>query len=241
MVTASLTSVPLGRRGARGFNDQIDDWLTMSMTTPSSSDYDFTSSDEPFTLFETWFSEASKSEINDPNAMALATVDPSGMPNVRMVLLKGLDDASVTQRGFVFYTNFDGTKGQELIANPKAAVVFHWKSLERQVRVRGAVAMVPDAEADAYFASRPLLSRIGAWASQQSRPLEGRFALEAAVAKYTAKYAIGDIPRPSYWSGFRIIPEEIEFWMSRPFRLHDRIVFKRSSSTHRWTSQRLYP
>lgn len=213
----------------------------MSETSPSRSENDFTSSDNPFSLFETWFAEASKSEINDPNAMAVATVDPSGMPNVRMVLLKGLDDNSTAQRGFVFYTNFDGTKGQELIANPKAALVFHWKSLERQVRVRGPVSIVTDAEADAYYSSRPRLSRIGAWASQQSRPLEGRFALEAAVAKYTAKYAIGEIPRPPYWSGFRVMPQEIEFWMSRPFRLHDRVVFKRNEVSQTWSSQRLFP
>ena len=213
----------------------------MTETTPRVTEHDFTTADDPFSLFETWFADATKSEINDPNAMALATVDSSGMPNVRMVLLKGVDDASVEQRGFVFYTNFEGTKGQELIANPKAALVFHWKSLERQVRVRGPVTIVPDAEADAYFSSRPRLSRIGAWASQQSRPLEGRFALEAAVAKYTAKYAIGEIPRPPYWSGFRLMPQEIEFWMSRPFRLHDRIVFKRSSGSQTWSSQRLFP
>lgn len=206
-----------------------------------SNEPDFTLANEPFKLFEDWFAAATASEINDPNAMSVATVDESGMPNVRMVLLKGLDDGSASDRGFVFYTNFEGAKGRELLAHPKAALVFHWKSLERQVRIRGAVNVVSDAEADAYYASRPRLSRIGAWASQQSRPLEGRFALESAVAKYTAMYAVGDIPRPPYWSGFRVIPMEMEFWMSRPFRLHDRVVFRRPSSNQPWVSQRLYP
>lgn len=204
-------------------------------------DGDFTTADEPFDLFDTWFAEATKAEPNDPNAMAVATVDADGLPNVRMVLLKGVDDAPASPRGFVFYTNFEGAKGRELLAHPKAALVFHWKSLERQVRVRGPVSVVSDAEADAYYASRPRLSRIGAWASQQSRPLEGRFALEAAVAKYTAKFAIGDIPRPPYWSGFRVVPQEIEFWAGRPFRLHDRIVFRRSSDGSQWETLRLFP
>ncbi|MGQ0457764.1 MAG: pyridoxamine 5'-phosphate oxidase [Hyphomicrobium sp.] len=198
---------------------------------------------DPFILFADWFDEASQSEPSDPNAMALATVDADGLPNVRMVLLKGVDGAECAAqlRGFVFYTNFEGVKGRELIAHPKAALAFHWKSVERQVRVRGPVAVVSDAEADAYYASRPRLSRIGAWASQQSRPLEGRFALEAAVAKYTAKYADGDIPRPPYWSGFRLVPQEMEFWASRPFRLHDCIQFRRSAPNEAWMRQRLYP
>lgn len=210
-------------------------------TTPESAD--FTIADDPFALFDDWFQAARKSEINDPNAMAVATVDASGMPNVRMALLKDVDgpEASPDVRGFVFYTNFEGAKGRELLANPKAALVFHWKSLERQVRVRGDVHRVADVEADAYFASRPRLSRIGAWASQQSRPLESRFALEAAVAKYTAKFAAGAIPRPGYWSGFRVIPIEMEFWMSRPFRLHDRAQFKRASAGGPWRRERLYP
>lgn len=197
--------------------------------------------DEPFALFADWFAAAQKSEINDPNAMAVATVDGDGLPNVRMVLLKGVDGAGEKDRGFVFFTNFEGTKGRELLAHPKAALVFHWKSLERQVRVRGPVSVVSDEEADAYYATRARLSRIGAWASKQSRPLESRFALEAEVAKFTAKFGIGDIPRPPHWSGFRIVPIEIEFWMSRTFRLHDRFVFRRSASGEPWTRTRLYP
>ena len=173
--------------------------------------------------------------------MAVATVDASGMPNVRMVLLKGVDDENAHRRGFVFYTNFESAKGRELLAQPKAALVFHWKSLERQVRVRGVVTVVSEAEADEYFATRPRLSQIGAWASQQSRPLEGRFALESAVASYTAKFAIGSIPRPPYWSGFRIVPQEFEFWLSRPFRLHDRAVFKPGPQPGTWLRNRLFP
>ncbi|HPG89307.1 MAG TPA: pyridoxamine 5'-phosphate oxidase, partial [Hyphomicrobium sp.] len=150
-------------------------------------------------------------------------------------------DLGVAGRGFVFYTNFEGIKGREILANPKVALVFHWKSLRRQVRVRGNVTVVSDAEADAYFASRARLSRIGAWASQQSRPLEGKFALEAQVAKYTAKFGIGTIPRPPYWSGFRITPVEIEFWKDAAFRLHDRIVFRRDADGAPWSKTRLYP
>jgi pyridoxamine 5'-phosphate oxidase len=197
---------------------------------------DFTETKEPFELFETWFSEAKASETNDPNAMALATVDPSGLPNVRMVLMKGWDEA-----GFVFYTNTESAKGGELLTTPKAALVFHWKSLRRQVRVRGPVERVSDTEADAYFQSRPRDSRIGAWASQQSRPLEGRFALEKAVAANALKYAVGDVPRPPHWTGFRIMPVEIEFWHDRQFRLHDRIVFRREGGNAPWQKTRLYP
>ena len=192
--------------------------------------------DEPITMFEAWMAEAAASEPNDPNAMSLATVDADGTPNVRMVLLKGVDP-----RGFVFYTNLESQKGNELAANPKAALCFHWKSLRRQIRIRGLVEPVSDGEADAYFASRPRDSRIGAWASQQSRPLESRFALEKAVAKFAAKYAIGDVPRPSYWSGFRIIPISMEFWQDRPFRLHERIRFDREREGSPWTKSRLYP
>lgn len=208
--------------------------------TPA-SEPDLATTEDPFELFATWFADAEKSEINDPNAMALATVDGDGMPNVRMVLLKGVDDAGLANRGFVFFTNFEGTKGREILASYKAALVFHWKSLRKQVRIRGDVTVVSDAEADAYFASRARLSRIGAWASQQSRPLESKFALEAQVAKYTAKFGIGEIPRPPYWSGFRITPVEIEFWRDAPFRLHDRVVFKRDTQVAPWSKTRLYP
>lgn len=202
----------------------------------SLTDGDFTEASEPFALFERWFSDATASEPNDPNAMALATVDPDGLPNVRMVLMKGWDEA-----GFVFYTNIESAKGRELLSGKKAALVLHWKSLRRQVRVRGPVEIVTDAEADEYFQSRPRDSRIGAWASQQSRPLESRFALEKAVATNAAKYAIGEVPRPPHWTGFRIRPVEIEFWHDKPFRLHDRIVFRRPAPEGGWTKARLYP
>ncbi|KKA13880.1 pyridoxamine 5'-phosphate oxidase [Sinorhizobium meliloti] len=197
---------------------------------------DFTEASEPFSLFGTWLKEAEKSEVNDPNAVALATVDPDGMPNVRMVLLKGFDE-----RGFVLYTNFESQKGREMLVTRKAALCFHWKSLRRQVRLRGPVEIVSDEEADEYFMSRPRGSRVGAWASKQSRPLESRFALEKAVAEYTARHAIGEIPRPDYWSGFRIRPLSIEFWHDRPFRLHDRVEFRRETPDGGWTKVRMYP
>lgn len=202
---------------------------------------DVTSEDNPFVLFEAWFEEASRTEPNDPNAMALATSDEAGMPNVRMVLLKGLDAPATPGRGFVFYTNLESTKGRELRSNPKAAIVMHWKSLRRQVRARGTVTPVSPAEADAYFATRARMSRIGAWSSDQSRPLESRFALEQAIALNTARFAIGEIPRPPHWSGFRITPVEIEFWHERPWRLHDRFVFHRGGEGEPWTRTRLYP
>lgn len=195
---------------------------------------DFTEAEEPFALARSWLEEAKASEINDPNAMALATVDPDGLPNVLMVLLKGFDE-----NGFVFYTNTESNKGRELLGQMKAALVLHWKSLRRQIRARGPVTPVSDQEADAYFQSRPRDSRIGAWASQQSRPLESRFALEKAVAVNTAKYAIGEVPRPPYWTGFRIAPVSIEFWQDKPFRLHDRVVFTREGEG--WRKARLYP
>lgn len=197
---------------------------------------DFTEADEPFALFSAWLAEAEKTEVNDPNAMALATTDADGLPNVRMVLLKGID-----AHGFVFYSNRESDKGVELAANMKAAALFHWKSLRRQVRIRGPVEEVDAATADAYFRSRPLQSRIGAWASQQSRPLESRFALETAVAKYAAKFALGDVPRPPYWVGYRIRPLAMEFWSDGLFRLHDRVRFRRSSPDAGWQKERLYP
>jgi pyridoxamine 5'-phosphate oxidase len=196
---------------------------------------DFTEAEEPFDLFGTWLEEAKAFEPNDPNAMALATADADGLPNVRMVLLKGFD-----ADGFVFYTNTQSNKGRELAENMQAALCFHWKSLRRQVRVRGRVSQVSPEEADAYFASRPRDSRIGAWASQQSRPLESRFALEKAVAVHAAKYAIGEVPRPPHWTGFRIAPVAMEFWMDKPFRLHDRVHFARTEDGG-WTKARLYP
>src|SRR6478609_1037132 len=195
---------------------------------------DFTEESEPFALFARWLKDAEGSEPNDPNAVAVATVDEHGLPNVRMVLLKGFDE-----QGFVFYTNFESQKGQEILGQKKAAMCFHWKSLRRQVRIRGPVEVVSEAEADAYYKTRPRGSRIGAWASKQSRPLESRFALEKAVAEYTARHAIGDIPRPKHWSGFRIVPQTIEFWHDRPFRLHDRVVFSRNARGG-WDKTRLY-
>jgi len=204
------------------------------MTETGLTTGDFTEADEPYRLFAEWLKDATASEPNDPNALALATVDADGLPDVRMVLLKGFDE-----RGFVFYTNFESTKGREILGSMKAAMCFHWKSLRRQVRVRGPVEQVSDAEADEYYASRPRGSRIGAWASKQSRPLESRFALEKAVAEYTARHAIGEIPRPPHWSGFRIVPQSIEFWHDRPFRLHDRVMFTRNADD--WEKTRLYP
>ncbi|MBO9417969.1 MAG: pyridoxamine 5'-phosphate oxidase [Labrenzia sp.] len=197
---------------------------------------DFVEAEKPFELFDEWLEEAKTTEPNDPNALALSTVDPDGLPNVRMVLLKGFDET-----GFVFYTNLESAKGRELLSAGKAAMCFHWKSLRRQIRIRGEIVQVSAEEADEYYQSRPRGSRIGAWASRQSRPLESRFALEKEVAKYTAKFGIGDIPRPEHWSGLRLIPSEIEFWADRPFRLHDRVKFTRSSPSEPWNKERLYP
>lgn len=189
---------------------------------------------DPIETFKAWLDEAAASEPTDPTAMALATVGEDGMPSVRMVLLKGVD-----HRGFAFYTNLESRKGCQLLARPKAALVFHWKSLGRQVRVEGEVRQVDDAEADAYFDTRPRDSRIGAWASKQSRPLLGRFELEKRVAEYGLKYAVGEVPRPPFWSGFVVEPRYIEFWRHGAFRLHDRLAYYRTENG--WRTERLYP
>lgn len=211
--------------------------MSETIEHPKNSDSDdFVARNDPFILFAEWLREAAEVEINDPTAMSLATVDADGLPDVRMVLLKGFDEA-----GFVFYTNLESQKGAELASNPAAAFCMHWKSLRRQIRVRGPVVPVSEEEADDYYASRPRQSRIGAWASKQSRALESRFALEKAVAKYAAKYPIGDIPRPDHWSGFRIVPVYIEFWKDGAFRLHDRVAFRRQSDDADWNKTRMYP
>ncbi len=197
---------------------------------------DFTTRDDPFGLFEDWMAEARASEPRDPDAIALATVDGAGLPDVRMVLMRGAD-----ARGFVFYSNDQSSKGRELAATPQAAFELYWKSLNRQIRVRGSVEPATDAESDAYFESRHPRSRAGAIASQQSRPLDSRETLERAVAAVEQRYADGSYPRPAHWHGFRITPSSIEFWQDRPSRLHDRIVFTRDSSDAAWTKQRLYP
>ena len=192
--------------------------------------------DEPFALFGDWFADARAREPNDPNAMALATVDAQGLPDARMVLLKGFDAT-----GFVFFTNLESAKGEELAANPRAALLFHWKSLRRQVRIRGPVEPVTQAEADAYFAGRARSSQIGAWASAQSRTLESRFALEKAIGDYGLKFGLGAVPRPPQWSGYRVAPVDIEFWRDRPFRLHERILYERPAPEGPWSIRRLYP
>jgi len=202
---------------------------------PELTSCDLDEIDNPFSLFRQWFKDAEESEPADPNAMALATVDETGLPDVRMVLLKGYNEA-----GFVFYTNLNSCKGVELAANPQAALCLHWKSLRRQVRIRGPVEAVSDADADDYFQTRPYMNRIGTWASRQSQPLESRFALEKAVAVQTARFAVGPIPRPDFWSGYRIIPETMEFWREAAFRLHDRVLYRRQARDG-WSRTRLYP
>lgn len=202
---------------------------------PPADDAALFAQSEPFALFEAWFKEAKAKEPNDPNGMALATADAAGFPDVRMVLLKGVDT------GFVFYSNAESAKGRQLEANPRAAIVLHWKSLRRQVRVRGLIEPVAEAESDAYFQSRDRGARIGAWASAQSRPLEDRLALEKRIAEFAAKFGLGEVPRPDYWRGWRLVPLSIEFWRDRPFRLHDRLVFTRESPQAPWAKQRLYP
>ncbi len=206
------------------------------MTENNAPDGGIAVAKDPLTIFAEWMALAEESEPNDPNAMALATADGDGIPDVRMVLLKGYD-----ARGFVFYGNKQSAKGNELAANAHAALDFHWKSLHRQIRVRGAVEEVSDEEADAYFASRARDSQIGAWASAQSRPMTTRFEFEKGIARYALKYAIGKVPRPPHWSGYRIVPKRIEFWRDRPFRLHDRLVYKRETPDAPWTTEKLYP
>ncbi|HEY1865253.1 MAG TPA: pyridoxamine 5'-phosphate oxidase [Roseiarcus sp.] len=197
---------------------------------------DFTTATDPFALFKLWLEEAAGTEINDPEAMTLATVDADGLPDARMVLCKGADE-----RGLVFYTNIESAKGLELKGQPRAAALFHWKSLRRQARFRGAVAQVTAAESDAYFASRPRGSQIGAWASQQSRPLASRADLEAAVEAYERRFGSGEALRPDYWRGYRLDPVEIEFWRDRVSRLHERIRFTRPTPESAWEKQLLYP
>ncbi|HEX9648331.1 MAG TPA: pyridoxamine 5'-phosphate oxidase [Alphaproteobacteria bacterium] len=193
--------------------------------------------DDPVALFNEWLSEAVAKEPNDPNAVCLATVGAGGVPSARMVLLKGADAA-----GFVFFTNLGSRKGAEIKANPRAALCFHWKSLRRQVRVEGPASRVTDDAADAYFASRTRQSRIGAWASKQSQPLASRYELERRVAKYAARFGLGEVPRPPFWSGFRIVPLRIEFWRSGNFRLHDRLVYERDDAGDAgWRTARLFP
>jgi pyridoxamine 5'-phosphate oxidase len=192
--------------------------------------------DDPFALAAAWLAEAGQSEPNDPGAMALATADSEGLPNVRMVLLKDLGPD-----GFVFYSNGESVKGGELAANPKAALCLYWKSLHRQLRARGLIEIVSDEVADAYFASRARESRIGAWASQQSRPLASREVLEEAVKSREAEFGDGPVPRPPHWQGYRLVPLEIEFWQGRLYRLHDRMQFRRDSAAHQWAKRRLYP
>ena len=246
MVKAGLTVTPLPKRGGRVYLR----CMTAPLIPPSPSREEYAEQyaaalaangdetiferTEPVGLFIEWLADARKTEPNDANAMALATVDADGLPDARMVLLKDVD-----QHGFTFYSNRESAKGQALAAHPQAALLFHWKTLRRQVRVRGPVEPVSAAEADAYFASRARESRIGAWASEQSRPLDSRETLERAVARETARFGDGDVPRPERWSGWRVVPQSVEFWRDRPFRLHDRLRFDRAGEG--WTRTRLWP
>jgi pyridoxamine 5'-phosphate oxidase len=213
-----------------------DDYSADAQGAPADGVAQISKDEDPYGVFAQWLALARESEPNDPNAMALATADSDGMPDVRMVLLKDVDP-----EGFVFYTNLESAKGLQLGTNPKAALCFHWKTLRRQVRVRGHISPVQNEEADAYFASRARDSRIGAWASAQSRPLEDRFALEKSVAAYALKFGVGEVPRPAFWSGFRLVPTRIEFWRDKPFRLHDRLVFERTDPSQAWSTSKLYP
>jgi pyridoxamine 5'-phosphate oxidase len=189
---------------------------------------------DPFALFSAWYTRAAAKEINDPNGMALATVSAAGLPDLRMVLLKGFDS-----QGFVFYTNVESAKGEALAAHPTAALLFHWKSLRRQIRIQGGVEPVRGEEADAYFATRPREAQIGAWASRQSRPMEGRFELEREVARFALKFGVGAVPRPPFWSGYRVVPQRFEFWTDKPFRLHERLIFIKDGTA--WRQAHLFP
>ncbi len=203
---------------------------------PAPDDAALFAENEPFGLFERWFAEAKAKEPNDPNGMALATADGLGFPDVRMVLMKAFENG-----GFVFYTNSESAKGSQLAENQRAAVVFHWKSIRRQVRARGLISFVSNAEADAYFQSRDRGARLGAWASVQSRPLEDRLALEKRIAEFALKFGVGEVPRPPNWRGYKLTPLHFEFWRDRPFRLHDRLVFDRGEVAQPWRTSRLYP
>jgi pyridoxamine 5'-phosphate oxidase len=223
------------RRDPRAVFDTAPNWDAIMASPPLILDEDGAGHD-PVALFRRWLADAEETEPNDPSAMTVSSVDADGMPDARMVLMRGHDE-----RGFTFFTNYESDKGRQLLAHPKAALCFHWKTQRRQVRVRGAVERVSEAEADAYFDGRPRGSRVGAWASQQSRPLASRAVLEARVAELEAEFGEGPVPRPPHWSGFRIVPARIEFWQDGAFRLHDRIVFERSASGAGWTTRRLYP
>lgn len=203
---------------------------------PPPDDAEFFANQEPLALFANWLRMARDKEPNDPNAMALATADADGAPDVRMVLLKDFGP-----EGFTFYSNAESAKGQQLAANPRAALCFYWKSLRRQVRVRGSISAAPGEDADAYFRSRDRGARLGAWASQQSRPLPDRLALEKRVAEFALKFGVGEVPRPPFWGGYVLTPLTLEFWRDRPFRLHDRLVFQRESAAAPWRKLRLYP